>query len=370
MRRKYGQPTGPDDRQTDWPLLVGLAVSIVAHLAVGVAIAYTPPRDEAALAPGEVPQAQRPPLLKQDRPIKLGDDQSNRITMSWLASDDFAELTSPKPSEVDQAMLDPDGAPETVDAERQQPTPPPTLAQQPPSGEPIMLAGPPEPTTASAPNGESDRTVEGIPFQLPESLNGILALAEIQPSDLPPSPFPSPTKDRQEKPVVSGNETPEPQPIPERVAQAKTEQPSETEPAEEVEPQPVLKPIAEAAPSRRQYAMPRSSQSILAALKEAPRIRSGSPVTSRGVRVTTTHIHHDHTTRLTAGRRDAFVRIFFQADGTVANVGFIASTGDQYADFDIEKAIYKWTAEGEVLENLVETRGPDATHWVDLRIIR
>ncbi|MEM1166760.1 MAG: hypothetical protein AAGI30_10780 [Planctomycetota bacterium] len=413
--------TEPDRRRADWPLIIGLGVSLVAHLALGLVVAHREhlfPRggEPATLA---AVQPIRPP---QER-VPLGGDRPKVVTVSWIGAEELIESASPDPSEVDQARQERDPAEEqgltAAAAPLGSPTPPqPMLAERviegeqprpgaeptPPSPDPSD-AEPQEPVTpeqalaiaASTPSPASEasdaqpETPEDPrePTDTPTTETTDQVADADQPRDESaeePGEQPDPTEivasltdagdlaaeRRADAPPTSGVQSPQSAASPESSPQTPTNetsapvQPAATPPAAAPPPG---SPQTEPTPTPAQ---PSDRETPFAARKRAPRVVPGQQVESQGLRIQTTAVHHSSTTYATGRHRgrQLVVRIHFGANGRPRHVDILRSSGDAFIDQDYRITIHReWRARGPAIDELPSS-SPNASIPVELRIIR
>jgi hypothetical protein len=91
----------------------------------------------------------------------------------------------------------------------------------------------------------------------------------------------------------------------------------------------------------------------------------GQPLAARGLRIRTVKPVFSHYTSIMSKPRDPVVRIHFGASGRAKRVELIQATGNPDIDRPVLDAVYRWTASGETLKDLVGSE----TVTVDVRIL-
>lgn len=293
-------------------LATAVVVSVIAHLALGVALIRTPGLTESP----PVFDASLPPPTAEEPAVMPGIEASRAVTINWLGFTDPDEHRA-EPSDIEQAALSPEapGAPQAV-----QPT---ELAEIDPAE-----AKASEPTPAEAPSPPvSAMAASGAEIDAPAP--PLLAL-RTSAADLPSSPLIK---------IVTRNPASKPAPETPAVTQA------EAAPAA---------PAAGAAPGEPKDAIPSEKEASPTSKDKPIDWHPGRPPAAEGLDITTVNPRFSITTRLAALPRNPVVRIDFRKSGTVARAEFLPGLATGYADVDgpLLDALYRWTAKGKALEAL------------------
>lgn len=294
--------TPPSDPR--WPLVLGLAVALVLHLAllpvlvsgVGTGVGKTADR---------VADVDDPPLPPADEPM-LGRDTPAVSTLSWISHEDYRELVAPRAQTEQPALqdvVDPVAeAPPIRDATVPMPAPQP---EQPPAA----AAAPQEPT----PPAEPQPTAVAMPdIPLPEPVpDG--ELARLDPNESTDAAEPTPPTEQPQQPRPAAAPSPESRPT----SAARDEQ--------TVDPTSLTDSDLEAT--------------------------TGNVMVGEGIEITTARPDITIITALFAsGIRNTRVELLFNQEGQVDKARLLNSTGNQSVDAAVLASLYKWKAEGERLE--------------------
>lgn len=296
---------------TRWPLLVGLGVSLCAHLAAAGVLAVGGERLPVVGIPPTPP-------APEER-LRLGIEQSEASTITWLG---FEE---PTPHEAPQANID-QAAFAIAAAER--------LADQ------VQMAASRAPEAiealAAAVAAEQARLAEAMPsgLELPEMLReaGDLIAARPEASPIAPDAQPRPAADS------PANPSPDRSPAAGAAGQATAGEGNAPESAA-----PRQDPDADGEADRDSPA--RSS-------KPTVKVTPGRPVAAEGLDIQTVRAKWTHTTLLTTRPKNPVIRVFFRRDGAVERAVFERSSGTKFVDEPLLNAVYQWKARGKALEAL------------------
>lgn len=368
-------------RESDWPLVTGIAASAFLHAGVvwssiqaaergwlskplpalqqtSAKLTYEPDPPPPAPPKGEEPPPPLPmPEPESEDTIRLGIDESNVDTETWIGvrPEDAGEAQG-RLSQIEQAAYArPAGNPDLPLIAAPTPELPPTPNEEPAPSSPITT--PSEATDApaglpAAPlanESASDTKPPDEPLEEP---------AEEQPAQEERHPAPETTPEDFTPLVIV--------PVPEAAALVPetTPETSATPPISRPDDAPVGLPPPPSAPVVPPAAAPggiveeqfpgeiTDRESEATAIREALVVEPGKPVAGKGLQVKTIRPRWSHFTLLTATPRDAVVRVSFNRLGKVEDVEFLQDTGRPDVDRPLLDAVYNWTASGKELEKL------------------
>ena len=139
-------------------------------------------------------------------------------------------------------------------------------------------------------------------------------------------------------------------------------------------PQQVRSTPAPSQPTPGKPGIASDRESIATALKDAPVVRPGQVVASKGLEIATREARWTITTLMTRRPRNPTVSITFGRDGRVKRADFVSEGGRRYStgyddvDQPLLNAIFSWTARGEPLRAL-PTNDPEAGVTIVLTIV-
>lgn len=368
-------PTPMDDDRAGWPVALGFILSLLLHAGAGVLLV----RADVRMSGVETETAQRP-KRESPRIIELGEPDSDATTITWIGYTEYEEHLARK-SETEQALQTPDDTPvepirpdETVALAPAEPAPekaPPeaTTPDETTTDEPeTALAQIDEPTeeTPAPTESSSEPVIRNAPPEEPGEDPIVLAPDEAliveeavgPPDDAIEQDEPAPeTKDEEPSPVpVPTPETSTPADRPEPPRQAETTNETADEPADEAAPQ--ASEPSRAQPVTQPAAVPADREAVATAIKHADEYDPGKPLASKGLRIRTVRPELSHYTALFARYRAPVARIFFGRDGRVVDVVLLRNSGDEDVDRNTLDALFRWRAEGELLEQLEPMTDP------------
>lgn len=246
--------------------------------------------------------------------LKLGrDDEPARVTVAWIAHDDFQELLARESITLQPILQD------KVD-----PTPGAPLERDPEdTGQQASAAAqptPPTPNPADAPSPASQQTADtsrapldtGGPGELPAADPGAVDQPGDAPQDTPGIPQPTPTQPQS------------PPEIPPTVASQEEGDKSTSAPRSDREVDPTN-------------------------LISARSVRPGQVLVGPGLEVKTFRPNWSAAARFTIPRNPEVV-ITFDPDGTVLQADLLTSTGFENVDGPLLSSLYRWKATGKRLE--------------------
>lgn len=310
--------------------------------------------------------------------IKLGREDSNADTMTWIGFADATEHLA-KQSTVDQAaltrhaqgdaledtpassptvMVEPqeDLAKETQTADSEHVVPP-LDPESHPSESPVPPASATQPPPALAPANDADSAKAS---KAPESPH-----AEVPATK-------SESIDKADAPRLASHDVP-PLPPPDKKADSQAEkkplapaQPPTAQPPPASKPQNIARGASANRPARRAThaggnaipGLPSDKESIAAAIRGADVVRPGKVLAAHGLDVKTVAPQWSITTQHTQRPRNPVVYIVFGRDGKVKEADFVRESGFAYDAGSAEvneplmTAIYSWRAAGKQLEAL------------------
>lgn len=312
MRHTHTQPAAGR-----WPLLLGVAISLFAHLAAAGVLAVGGERlPVVGIPPTPPPEEER---------LRLGIERSEASTITWLGFED------PTPHEAPQADLE--QAEFSIAAAQR-------LAeqvQQAASRAPQAIAALAE-AVASEQTPAPPATPAGV--EIPDVLARPAEIVAASPDASPASPL-------QPKPTT-GESNPSPAGAPAQGAAGEATD-SEGKSAENAAPR--INPEKDGDADRDSPA-----RSIRVPNKFTP----GKPWATEGLEIRTVRAQWTHTTRLTTRPKDPVIRVYFNKQGVVARTAFERSSGSKFVDEPLLNAVYQWTAQGKALEGLTP-EGPGST---------
>lgn len=317
-------PDHPVEGDSRHRLALGIAVSLIAHVALFVTMVVASPLSRASRPLAEHPQNEEE--QQPDREVPLGDFDSKVTSMSWIGYDEYQQQFSTEPSTVDQPQLTrTPRAPVMAHADAAQ-----TTEAQPIPREPVQaqsLADASEPREAQPePDQALDETlalVEGPPIELA----GDIAIDELLGEGLP-----EPNEEDSPSPEATLSEAEPSQPQPEQQAQA-------------------------AAPSPEDPGEPSDKDVPFAARFEAKESELGKNIVSTGLTIKprkTTPTMYSHVTRALRSPWNPVFRIHFRANGSVDRVEVVETSKVPQVDSALMNLLYNWRAEGPQLESLRE----------------
>ncbi|MFG0274223.1 MAG: hypothetical protein ACF8QF_04115 [Phycisphaerales bacterium] len=282
-----------------WPLLLGLGVSVVAHLGAAAVLAVN-----GSMMPviGAPPPA---PALEPDRQ-RLGIERSDASTITWLG---FEEPTpqQAQQADVEQAQF------AIAAAER--------LATE------VQRAA-----------SEAPRAISALTEAMAREAARQSAASGVE---IPDASAPAPD-------LIVGAPEPKPQ------------TPGETSEREAAEASPQAAEQAgegdaseDGAPIVDPENDGQNDRDSPARSLEAPvKVEPGKPVAAEGLEIQTVRAKWTHTTLLTSRPKNPVIRVFFDREGRVAKAVFERSSGAKYVDEPLLNAVYQWRAKGDALADL------------------
>lgn len=367
-------------RESDWPLVTGVAASALLHAGVvwssisaaergwlskplpalqqtAARLTYEPEPPAPAPPERETPPPMPLPQPEPEDAIRLGIDDSDVDTETWIGvRPEEAGEAQGRLSQIEQAAYArPAGNPDLPLIAAPTPELPPTPFEEPAPSSPVTDAQ--QPTDAPA----------GLPAAQPTS----------EPTSAP-EPFEEPPPEERAPRPESDERAPAPEatpedftplvivPVPEPAALVPESPPAEEAPQSVSRPDeaPVGLPPPPSAPATPPAAAPggvvdeqfpgeiSDRESEATAIREALVVEPGKPVAGKGLQVKTIRPRWSHFTLLTATPRDAVVRVSFNRFGKVEDVEFLQDTGRPDVDRPLLDAVYNWTASGKELEKL------------------
>ncbi|MEM9373396.1 MAG: hypothetical protein AAGA55_07110 [Planctomycetota bacterium] len=383
---------GSDRSQRAWPgVAAGVAVSLLLHAVAGAWLVRSAGARPATPEIDPDLPATSPPPDPAERPIRLGQIDADRASITWLGVLEDPSRAEVPESAVDQAALNPNvgaAAPEQADQVTETP-PPATEAQEPaptpieepaasrtpeaPAAEPA-IDPPPEPSMPETPS-ETASTPDPAPeVTEPDQASEItdapppgpslvaapseLAAPEQEPSDREPAP----------RDAVVG--PPSPEPADREVPATQPEAPAPSEPRQEGRPE----RASPATAGERAVRSPRQSDASMR--KRALEYRSdlNRPIAGKGLEIKTVRPQWPVTVRQSYRPGNPHVLIHFGGDGRARRVSFIREadgsrgTGIAAVDQPLVDALYRWTAKGPQIDALVAS-DPDDVIAIPIRIL-
>jgi hypothetical protein len=316
-------------------VLLGLVVSLVLHGVVLVpALVHIMTADPLSpnilrtrFTPEDFSDPAKPPPETEDE-VKLGIENSNESTMTWIGYDEYEEHLA-RLAEVEQAAFtdQPTGGPPAE----------PAASPAPPAAEPTPADDAPQPE----PGAETDPMAE---------FEAWLQASAVGPG--PPEGDPTNPSARSQalEEVLANlermfNESVEPEPRRETAApqppqpQQQPAQPAETAAA----PTPPGEPGEQA-----------DQESDATSTVEVPldNIKLGKPLAAKGLHLKPRKPEFTTLTMLTAAPGNPLVELQFRRDGKPQHVRIIEGSGDARIDEAILNSLYRWRAAGSELKAL------------------
>jgi len=355
-------------------LIVGVIVSLVIHLGVGIGASGYFGQSRSGLLGSAIeiePDADRTPPPNEE--LKLGMEDSKHATINWLGVIEDPQLGQAPIAEVEQAEFTPrvGNAPSTSSSE-----PSPEIIAQEPKTEPVDREPIEEPMTepVEAPVDAVAQKPDSVPEQvelepehvLDETKPQILIEPEPEPE---PAPEPEPPSESQ-APVGPSLVSVEP---------TEASEPIDSEPVEEVMPVEAQQP---ADPSPSPTAQGRigvlsdreSAATIIKRAKKVDAKQLNKPIVDKGLEITTVEPKFPASVRFTQLPRNPVLMIRFDATGRVSKVYFLRDgkrvfdTGALVVDEPLLNAVYQWRAKGKEIDAL-EMGNPESFIEISMRII-
>ena len=256
-----------------------------------------------------------PEQVETPEDLELGrEDEPQRLTVAWIAHDDFAELQA-RQSRTEQPMLQDEVEPTPGAPLETRPDATASAAPTPPSPVPSPPAAPARQTAAATPDPPP---------------------ATPDPGDLPspsPGPEPQPGQDPATAPGVDNPTPPRPTPSP---PSPPTQTAATDEPTEGDKPTSIPRSDREADPTR---------------LLDSDQVVPGGVLVGPGLEVKTFRPRFSAAAQLTVPRNPTAV-ITFDPDGTVLDAQLPVSTGFSNVDAPILASLYRWQATGDRLTRM------------------
>lgn len=401
-------------RNRDTGLFVGLILSLTLHAALAYATIVasvggrvgtdpyaTGPRLELLEPPPPPPPPESPPPeptppdIEEERTIRLGIDESDAVTATWLGGPEdrspIGELSTieqaaaalpfgerPGPFSIAQApapsMPAPaetnDPAPDSEQTPSAAPTAAPPLSQP-----PEVVDAPPreEPLDVRTDDAqtEGEREEQSRDEMLDEArrlLAQAASLLEVLASSPPPAPPRSNTPEVSAAPL-SPEAIDNPRDAPDDAA------PTLDEPDAPAQPRTTPSATASegAAPSDSAGATNEpapgeiaDSESDGARIRDEVNVEPGKPLAAKGLQIRTVRPRWSHYTLITANPRNALVRVRFNREGHVIDAEIVESSGRTDVDRPLLAAMYDWRAEGAPLRELPPDVEGEPPHTVEL----
>ena len=296
-----------------WPMVLGLALSVCLHLGAAAVLA--------AGGGGRLPftsVAPTPP--PEDNSVKLGVDQSDASTITWLGFEEPTPHEAPR-ADIEQASLAIAAAQQVADeVQRAAAAAPRALAQ-------LAEAVEREREAARAAGVDAQDAIERL-------ADLIAARPEAQPQATGESPS---EREQTERQAAAGPQSP--------TDGAGVAESSEGEASEDAAPAVADAPDGNA-----------DKEAAARSLENPVKVEPGKPVAAEGLNIQTIRPRWSHTTLLTSRPRSPVIRVFFNREGAVERAVFERSSGSKFVDEPLLNAVYQWRARGERLRNL-ETEG-------------
>lgn len=324
-------------------LLIGVGVSLLLHVS-GAWVVYAVGNDRGGSSEFQRPEV-HDPAPDPPRRIELGNPDSRAVSVTWLGYDEYKKHVA-APSKVDQPDL-------TMD---------PASAGVPGTPGSMAAATAAVAQATSAARAEAQRTFE----EVAAGLRAVGSWAKVLPEGK------GRVKDvvasgesevrRTERPTKKGGVAEE------KVAQQE-EKKATAEQAKTAQGQEEASGTVMGSTARRAVEGERGRQddreSDPTSINQSELGDPGQPLAARGLRIRTVRPVFSHYTSIMSKPRDPVVRIHFGASGHAKRVDLIEATGNPDIDRPVLDAVYRWTASGESLKDLVGSE----TVTVDVRIL-
>ncbi len=334
-------------------LVVGVALSAAVHASV---LVWSQVQSHGQVATSSDDQVA--PQVTQ--PLKLGIDRSSAATINWIGFESPTEHSATQ-STVEQAAVTPVVGTTQV-ASEDQPSPP---AEAESSPDQVATEQPqqvlPE-ESVQPPSDEISKPTIAIPSALaiPMDIFEPVATAPVSSTEALLNAEPAPevkTSLKESKPAQQA-EPSESVSVPQKSSEAKpSEKPQEAK-------------TASADPSGTQGikdTREADASTKIPNLKWSP----GKPIAGEGLDIATVRPQWSVTVKAIARPRNPVVQIHFGADGIVRRAEFLKvdgehkGTGHPHVDGPLMDAIYRWTAKGKAIDELLK----DETLTVEIQLL-
>ena len=352
-----GEPASLDPQPHAIAFPIALGLSLALHAGLGVALAM------GGFGDGSDPEGDSffeefstDPDRPDPRFVALGNPDSRVASLTWIGYDEFEEMWAP-PSEVDQALQDPNepGDPTALDQPIEDPA------------DELAAAEPDPPQPLEDPVNEPD---ESLVLVTPEDASTIETVGEIGPPDY--------TELLELLDAIEGlaADIPPFNPVEalESLRTSRTADRTQAPPAEV--PSNPATPTAEVVAEREPEKPPVSGQSgqradreaDAAAVKPVKNADLGKPLAAEGLSIRTVRPVFSNVTLATARPSNPVVRIDFRRNGKPIRVVFIKSSGHAQVDIEVRKALFKWRASGNALSQLPDPEDPNTPAYVSVKL--